>query len=133
MSKIIGIGNDIIKISRIKSSFEKGGDRFLKRAFHDEEINNFKELFLINNEKGIEYLAGRWAAKESIYKAFGGQERSKLGFPNIKILNEQITGKPIVNLQPPTFEYAKELGVKNIHIAISHDSDFAIANVILES
>ncbi|KAK5577583.1 hypothetical protein RB653_002526 [Dictyostelium firmibasis] len=157
MNKLFGIGNDIVKISRLEASFKRHGDKFLKRAFNDVEISIFKSLNPtpsiteginensnsdINNEnnnnnnnsnkRGFEYLAGRWAAKESIYKAIGNQDRSKLNFQNIQILNEP-NGRPYVNLLEPTQTYFKELGINKIHIAISHDTDYAISNVILES
>ncbi|KAM9964926.1 hypothetical protein ACTFIW_004721 [Dictyostelium discoideum] len=155
MNKIFGIGNDIVKISRLESSFKRHGDKFLKRAFNEVEISIFKSLNPTasitesiddndnnelnnnnnnnkNNNRGFEYLAGRWAAKESIYKAIGNQDRSKLNFQNIQILNES-NGRPYVNLLEPTQSYFKELGINKIHLAISHDTDYAISNVILES
>ncbi|KAN0035346.1 hypothetical protein ACTA71_004611 [Dictyostelium dimigraforme] len=161
MNRIFGIGNDIVKISRLESSFKRHGDKFLKRAFNEVEISIFKSLNpstsvteSINdnddendneinnnnnnnnnnndNKRGFEYLAGRWAAKESIYKAIGNQDRSKLNFQNIQILNES-NGRPFVNLLEPTQSYFKELGINKIHISISHDTDYAISNVILES
>ncbi|KAN0037046.1 hypothetical protein ACTFIV_002378 [Dictyostelium citrinum] len=156
MNKIFGIGNDIVKISRLEASFKRHGDRFLKRAFNEIEISIFKSLNptppiteSINdndnecngnnnnnnnnqNKRGFEYLAGRWAAKESIYKAIGNQDRTMLNFQNIQILNES-NGRPYVNLLEPTQSYFKKLGINKIHIAISHDSDYAISNVILES
>lgn len=42
MNRIVGIGNDIIHIPRVKAVFEKYGDRFLKRMCHPEEITAFK-------------------------------------------------------------------------------------------
>eukprot|EP01132_Coremiostelium_polycephalum_P009134 gene9134-11191_t len=131
MSRIYGIGNDIVKISRIISSFERNGDKFLNRAFHPEEIKQFKELQTINKENAFNYLAGRWAGKESIYKALEGKDRSKLNFQNIRIFNKP-SGKPYFDLLSPTNEYVKSLGVTNIHLSISHDTDYCIANVILE-
>ncbi|EGC40378.1 hypothetical protein DICPUDRAFT_74089 [Dictyostelium purpureum] len=132
MSKIFGIGNDIVKISRLQSSFERHGEKFLKRAFSDKEIQTFQSLSTEDNSRKWEYLAGRWSAKESIYKAIGDQERSKLNFQNIEIFNEP-NGKPYVHLLEPTKSYFKNLGIDKIHIAISHDTDYAIANVMLES
>ncbi|KAN0003746.1 hypothetical protein ACTFIZ_009886 [Dictyostelium cf. discoideum] len=151
MNRIFGIGNDIVKISRLESSFKRHGDKFLKRAFNEVEISIFKSLIPTtsitesindndsnnnnnnnNNNRGFEYLAGRWAAKESIYKAIGNQDRSKLNFQNIQILNES-NGRPYVNLLEPTQSYFKELGINKIHLAISHDTDYAISNVILIS
>ncbi|KAF2070896.1 hypothetical protein CYY_007779 [Polysphondylium violaceum] len=131
-SRIYGIGNDIVKVSRLKSSFERHGDKFLKRAFHDDEIVVFKQIFNENNDRAFQFLGGRWAAKESIYKALGNQERSKLNFQNIRIFNHT-NGKPYVDLLDPTNQYFRELGIDTIHLAISHEDEYAISNVILET
>ncbi|EGG21706.1 hypothetical protein DFA_01592 [Cavenderia fasciculata] len=127
--KIYGIGNDIVKISRFSKNSDN--ERFLRRAFHQQEIDRFYHLKTVNQEKALQYLAGRWAAKESVYKAFRGIDRSRLPFPNIKIASRD-DGSPVVELQDSTMELANQLNIANIHLSISHDEDYAIANVILE-
>ncbi|EFA85403.1 hypothetical protein PPL_02406 [Heterostelium album PN500] len=123
--KILGIGNDIVKISRFTVNSEN--ERFLKRAFHPVEIEKFKELKLQSQQNALQYLAGRWAAKESVYKAFKGIERAKLNFQNIRILSNS-DGSPYVDLIENSLDLSKQLNVTDIHISISHDTDYAIAN-----
>lgn len=54
MSKIWGIGVDVISISRIRICYSKYNDRFLKRILHNKEIEQFRSR---SNKE--EYLAGR--------------------------------------------------------------------------
>lgn len=56
MNKIYGIGVDIIKIKRIEKTYIKYGNRFLKRAFNEDEIKQFYSK-TINK---YEYLASRY-------------------------------------------------------------------------
>jgi len=51
---ILGIGVDIIEVNRIRNSFEKFGDRFVKRILHDAEI----EYCLSHRAPGRSWLHG---------------------------------------------------------------------------
>ena len=63
---IIGTGIDIIEISRIRSSVDQWGGRFLQRVFNPEEI-----AYAQAHTIPYPHYAGRFAAKEAIYKALG--------------------------------------------------------------
>ncbi|TAN41952.1 MAG: holo-[acyl-carrier-protein] synthase [Nitrospirae bacterium] len=116
---ILGIGTDIVEISRIKSSVEKWGDTFLKRIFSPDEI-----AYCSQNKNPYPCFAGRFAAKESVIKAFGGL--SKLGgLRDIEILNEP-SGRPYVRLSSPL-----DSGLM-IHLSVSHEKGHAIASAVLE-
>ncbi|GAM28581.1 hypothetical protein SAMD00019534_117570 [Acytostelium subglobosum LB1] len=128
--RILGIGTDIVKIARFTNNSEN--ERFLKRAFHTDEINRFNDLKrTVSDQSALQYLAGRWAAKESVYKAFGGRDRARLNFQNIRIMTNE-RGTPYVDLVGNTRELANELDVSTIHLSISHDTDYAVANAIIE-
>lgn len=59
---IVGIGCDLVAISR----FELRADRIAKRILHPDEMACYHQL---EGKRQIEYLAGRFAAKEAIIKA----------------------------------------------------------------
>ncbi len=110
---IKGIGIDICKIDRLKlTSF--------KRILSEEEIQVYKSFKLLSRKK--EYLAGRFALKEAIIKAFGNMD-IKIYFQDVTILND-VKGKPIV----------KNPNYKNffIWVSISHEKDNVIAQAIIE-
>jgi holo-[acyl-carrier protein] synthase len=114
---IIGTGIDIIEIGRIKKLVEKQ-PRFPDRVLTEKE----KEVFLSYNERrGMEYLAGRWAAKEAFSKARGTGIGKELSFLDIEIASD-IHGRPIFT-KPIT---------EGVHLSISHSEEYAIAQVIIE-
>ena len=72
---------------------------------------------------------GRWAVKEATYKAFG---RWRLDFRDIRVASSDQYSTPQLVLQGYAATKAEELGIANKHVSISHDGDYATAQVILE-
>ena len=89
----MNIGCDIVEIERIRMSIEKFGDKFIKRILTSAEIE-------IYNNRGcrIEFIAGRFSAKEALSKAFGSGIGKELSFLDIEILPNKL-GKPEVILK----------------------------------
>ncbi|BDU49755.1 holo-ACP synthase [Haliovirga abyssi] len=117
--KILGIGNDIIEIYRIQEAIEKNS-KLEKRVYTEKEIE------YANSNRKYEVLAGRFAAKEAISKAFGTGIRG-FKLTDIEILNDEL-GKPYVNLYGKLKE--KYLGY-NIMVTISHNKSNAISTAII--
>jgi len=117
------IGVDIIEISRILEASERWGDRFLQRVYTQAELDRYKG--------SPASLAARFAGKEAVWKALGTRERS-IGWKDIEILAES-NGKPLVNLYGNAKEHAKNIGLKNIAISLSHSRDYAVAFAIGET
>ncbi len=76
------IGCDIIEIQRIQNAFLKRGDRFAQRILTPNEM----ELFLKHNKR-ISFLAGRFAAKESIAKTLQTGFTNGVTFHSMEILS----------------------------------------------
>ena len=117
---IIGIGNDMIEIERVRRACKKA--TFLTRYFTTKEINSFGEKVIS--------LAGNFCVKESVAKAFGTGFR---GFSpiDIEVLRDEL-GKPYVVLYGKADEVAIGLGIKKIHVTISNLKEMAEAVVVLE-
>lgn len=115
---IHGTGIDIVELDRIEKLHSRQ-EAFSKRILTPEEQAHFSTL---SAHRQIEFLAGRFAAKEAFSKALGTGIGGNLSFQAIEILpNEQ--NKPIVK----TEKYSG-----TIHLSISHSKNAAIAQVILE-
>jgi holo-[acyl-carrier protein] synthase len=112
---ISGIGTDIIEISRIKKSVERWGEDFLKHILTKEEIAHAKKY-----RQPWAHYAGRFAAKEAIFKAMGDP---KLSWQDISIINDK-QGKPVC-------KYIKRGFKKRILISISHSKNYATAICIV--
>lgn len=121
---IIGIGTDLIEVSRIKRSISKPA--FL------EKIYTQRELELCDGKQSrAQSLAARFAAKEACLKALGIGWSEGLSFRDIEILNDS-KGAPELHLSGKSQTRAEELGAKRYHVTLSHLKEIASATVILE-
>lgn len=116
---IKGIGLDIVELNRIQQIIERN-PRFLKRILTENEHEKFHALK--NEQRKVEYAAGRFAAKEAFAKAVG-TGIGKLSFQHIEVLNDK-QGAPKLT--------ADGYDNLNIFISITHSSEYAAAQVILE-
>ncbi|MBI9008411.1 MAG: holo-ACP synthase [Tenericutes bacterium] len=111
---ILGIGVDILKISRIKLEHAK-------RILSDEEFVVFDQF---NSEsRKLEFLAGRFSVKEAIIKAIGSTSY-RLGMRDITIIND-LTGMPLV--VKPKYEDIK------LFISISHELENCVGLCVIET
>lgn len=118
---ILGIGNDIVEVARIKSILTRYPQRFLDRVFTPHE-----QQYCLRRKEPALHLAGRFAAKEAIVKALGTGFSQGLSWLDFEIQNDP-KGKPVVAFSP----FAKELlGDLNLHISISHCHQYATAFAI---
>lgn len=115
----IGIGNDIIEISRIEKAIKK--TNFITKVFTENEI----KLFEIKGSRA-EFFAGRFAAKEAISKALGTGFR-EFSLTDIEVLNNEL-GKPYVTFKNSIDSYNKKYF---IDISISHCKEYAVAVAII--
>ncbi|WP_019244129.1 MULTISPECIES: holo-ACP synthase [Bacillus] len=115
---ITGIGLDIIEISRVRHLSENQ-PKFVRRILTEREF----ELYLTySKERKVEFLAGRFAAKEAFSKALGTGIGRGVGFHDIEIDYDD-KGKPII-IAPKS---------KGVHLSITHCQEYAAAQVIIES
>ena len=121
--EIIGLGTDIVEVSRVKKALEKPG-------FRDRVFTLAEQLAGAEKKESASYYSGRWAAKEALAKALGCGIGKNCSFTDIQILNEP-SGKPAMLLAGAAEIYANSLGVKVIKLSISHESSYAVATVIL--
>lgn len=113
---IVGIGIDIIELERIARSMENR--RWLERLLTEREL----ALALGYPEsRRIEFVAGRFAAKEAYAKALGTGIARGLSWRHIEVLPDE-TGRPVLSAPQPY----------RVHVSISHSQAYAIAQVILE-
>lgn len=124
---IIGIGVDIIEISRLERALAAHGERFRDRVFTRGEIEYCERLV----RKGERY-ATRFAAKEAARKAIGAATPViALSWHDVEIISSP-EGAPQLEFHGRAAELVKELGVARAHVSLSHATDMAIAYVVLE-
>ncbi|MGM8216638.1 holo-ACP synthase [Bacillaceae bacterium W0354] len=116
---IKGIGIDIIELKRIENLMNRQ-PKFIKRILTKREQETLNKL--TNPKRKIEYVAGRFAAKEAYSKALGTGIGQELSFQTIEILTT-LHGAPAVMINGEKTE--------NIFVSISHSKDYAIAQIII--
>ncbi len=116
----IFLGNDLVEVSRVLSSINKIGQRFLDRIYTSSEQDYCKSKPIPQ----IHY-AGRFAAKEAVMKALKSSGYLEpISFKSIEIRSGD-NGEPIVDLHFPCNGQCR--------VSISHTDDHAIACAIFIS
>lgn len=114
---IKGIGLDVTEIERIKDAHMLT-TKFKNRILTVRELERFTNL---KEARQLEFLAGRFAAKEAFAKALGTGIGKHCSFQDIEVISNSV-GKPVL--------YFKGQEV-NGHVSITHTKQFAAAQVIL--
>ena len=131
MASIAGIGTDIIYLSRIQASYTRFGARFLERILGKQEQQIFQRRYARDPQRGIRFLATRFAAKEAFSKAIGLGMRMPMAWSRMQTLNAP-SGKPTVVLSPELQAWYKtRFGAA--HITLTDESDLVMAFAVVES
>jgi len=118
---IKGIGIDLTEIKRIKKALQKREKLLEKKILTLKEIEELK----IRRGKKLSFIAGRFAAKEAIFKSLGIAPR----WQEVEILPEE-KGAPLVTLYREVLKLSQDKGIKKILVSISHTGSFALAQAV---
>lgn len=122
---IVGIGLDLVKIDRVRAIAERWQARFLDRLYTEAE-----RRYCLARPAPYASLAGRFAAKEAVLKALGTGWSDGISWHDIQVLNDR-TGRPRATVSGRVKTLMKRAGVTNIHVSLSHDTDYAVAEAVL--
>ena len=116
-------GTDIIEIDRIKKSIERNRENFLHLIYTPAEIEYCESK---KNAKFSHY-AGRFAAKEAIFKAVSSllTDKFAISWKDAQVINDE-SGNPKVEFLKVNFEQ-----IESIDISISHCRNYAVAMVTI--
>ncbi|MGC6476612.1 MAG: holo-ACP synthase [Parvibaculales bacterium] len=139
---IIGIGTDLVDITRIQKALSKHGDKFETRMFTPNE-----RAYAMNQANPAASFAKRFAAKEAFSKALGfglkglsSNGKSEVSFQDFEIINDEL-GKPEFVFSPKLTEKLQALkrsvsgeqeGAIKVHLSLSDELPFAMAYVMIE-
>jgi holo-[acyl-carrier protein] synthase len=116
----VAVGTDIIEIARIKRSLDDFGERFLKRVYTERERERYRGR--------VSELAARFAAKEATSKALGTGIIG-IHWREMEVLSNR-RGKPILILHGSAAERAKQLGLTDFSVSMTHSRTDAMAFVV---
>ncbi|CAM3880314.1 holo-ACP synthase [Xenorhabdus thuongxuanensis] len=124
---ILGLGTDIVEISRIEEIVGRSGERLARRVLSDGEWLQYQQ-----HNQPVRFLAKRFAVKEAAAKAFGTGIRNGLAFNQFEVINDPL-GKPTLKLHGEAEVLANKLKVKSMHVTLADERRYACATVILEN
>lgn len=119
---IIGVGNDIISIERIRRLIETDSEHFIKKCFTSAERFAASE----RSDPTI-YYSTRFSAKEAVFKAL--RSETDLPLNEIEIMSDDF-GRPSAVLYGKALEVSQKAGISKIDISISYENDYASAFAI---
>jgi holo-[acyl-carrier protein] synthase len=122
---IVGIGLDLVRIARIEQMVARWQEKFLTRVYTDTEQQECLQ-------RGSPYasLAGRFAVKEAILKAIGTGWADGIQWRDIQVVSD-VRGRPSASVTGRLELLMREAGVTGIHVSLSHDAEYAIAQAVL--
>lgn len=123
---IVSIGTDIIEVYRIRETIERT-PRFLERVYTEAE----REYCEAKGAASAQSYAGRFAAKEAFLKALKTGWRGEVTWQNIEVMIDE-HGAPSLEVTGEAREILHRLGATRVHLSISHTSEHATAQVVLE-
>jgi holo-[acyl-carrier protein] synthase len=123
---VIGIGTDLIEISRIERSLERFGEAFLRRVFTAGEV-----AYCTAKKNSAESFAARFAAKEAGAKALGTGISRGVSWREFEVKRSP-GRRPELHLSGRAQEIAHALGIRRLSLSITHSRDLSMAVVIAE-
>jgi len=123
---IVGTGIDIAEVPRIRKAIERFGDRFLQRIYTPGEIR-----YCEPKANRVERYAARYAAKEAAMKALGTGWNHGVRWRDCEV-TRQPGCRPTLVFHGTAAAVATRLGVKHCALSLTHTSEQAMAQVILE-
>ena len=121
----LGIGIDLVEVSRIRALLERSGDRFKERVFTPDEID-----YCDSCADAAMHYAARFAAKEAMVKALGTGFTEGINWKDIEVRRNE-KGAPSLCLHGQAAQVAEGLGVRQTFLSLSHTDTTAGANVSL--
>ena len=123
---IVAIGIDIIEVARIREVLART-PRFRERVFTAAE----REYCDSRGAVAAQHYAARFAAKEAALKALQTGWRGGISWQDVEVAARE-SGAPYLVLHGPVQELFNNSGATAAHLSISHTSEHAIAQVVLE-
>jgi holo-[acyl-carrier protein] synthase len=123
---ILGIGVDLVHIPRIRQAIERWQERFLDRVFTADEV-----AYARRRRDPAEHLAARFAAKEATLKALGTGLSMGIRWREVEVRRAR-GERPRVALSGRLADVGAARGVRVLHLSLTHDGDYAMAQVLAE-
>jgi holo-[acyl-carrier protein] synthase len=123
---IVSIGIDIVEVYRIRETMTRT-PRFTERVFTPYE----RDYCDTKGAAAAQSYAARFAAKEAFLKALKTGWSGKITWHDIEVISNE-NRVPSLKIKGEALEILADLGAEKIHLSMSHTTEHAVAQVILE-
>ena len=123
---IVAIGIDIIEVARIREVLLRT-PRFRERVF----TRNERAYCDGRGAVAAQHYAARFAAKEAALKALQTGWRGGISWQDVEIAGRE-SGAPYLIFHGQVLELFNSSGAAAAHLSLSHTTEHAIAQVVLE-
>ena len=127
---IFGIGTDICDVRRIRATYERQGERFVRKVLSEAELAVWQRRGERWPERGLRYLATRFSAKEAFSKAIGLGMRMPMSWRRCEIANAP-SGQPFIVLHGDLKTWFEARGLR-AHVTVTDETDYAASFVVIE-
>lgn len=127
---IYGIGTDVCSIARMDAAVQRNGDRFAQRVLGSGELAEYERRMAKARQRGINYLATRFAAKEAFSKSIGLGIHSPMRWRDCEILKLP-SGQPVIVLHHALKDWCEARSLRFL-VSVSDEVDTALAMVVAE-
>jgi len=119
---MITIGTDIVDVARVRDKH----DAIISRVLTARE-----QAYCQAQADPPQHMAGRFAAKEAVFKALHAPSPSGISWLDIDVHNDA-HGVPHATLFGAAAAFATQHGLRGLYISIAHVRDFATATAVCE-
>jgi len=127
---IHGIGTDLCDVRRMAEVVARRGERFAGVVLRPAELALWQARRAGHPERGVHYLATRFAAKEALAKALGLGMRAPMGWQACEVVSDAL-GRPVWRLHGDlAARFADNRWLA--HLSLSDEREMVAAFVVIE-
>ncbi|MGB1581706.1 MAG: holo-ACP synthase [Nevskiales bacterium] len=126
MSRIYGIGNDLLRVERMEKALSRHGERLPQRILHPCEQARYAA-----SKRKANFLAKSFAVKEATVKALGLGFRG-IGHSDVGWTQDPL-GKPLLRLSDLGQSLFDERQICASHLTLTDEAGMVMAVVVLET
>lgn len=123
---VVSTGIDIVEIASLEEVIARRGERFLDRVFTPDE-----RAYCDGRARPATHYAGRFAVKEAVLKVIRTGWVKGIRWRDVEVSLGPL-GEPSVGLSGGALERANAMGIRTIHVSISHSDHFAVASAVAD-
>ena len=127
---VYGIGTDICDIRRIGASLERRGERFAQKILAAGELATWQQRSARWPQRGLRFLATRFAAKEAFSKAIGLGMHEPMMWRRCEVVTLP-GGAPGVRLHGALAAWFEQRWLRAL-LSLSEEGDYAVAMCVVE-